>query len=457
MGRFLRKIGRFYSSIIMGNVGVFIFIGLLSVIFQEQGWYPNEDIYEISQFVYRLILPVCIAYLGGEKTGGHTGGILAVLMTAGCLTYDTQAGILVGMIAAPVGGYAWKYGGENLKRRAGSSAQMLVGSLLVGVWGCILAAGGYYIMSPVLQMVSEVLGTCVNVMTEWNMLAALSIIVEPAKVLFLNNIVNHGILVPLGMEQLQKAGSSVLFLVEANAGPGLGLLTALFFAQRERREEHAASMIAQSAGGLHEVYFPEVLSDLWLLLPLIGAGAAGNLWFQLSGCGLKGPVSPGSIITILVMAGKENIVKIAIGIALSAAVSFTGSMIVLKIQTRRKNKENTENIENIDTMEIFAYGKEETEMPIHTIGFVCDAGVGSSVMGAALFRRKLAQNQICGVQVEAYACDQIPGKLDLIVCQKDFLRLIKDVSQDTEIFPVDSFMGGEAFEALIEMIHRRNR
>ncbi|MDO4338740.1 MAG: hypothetical protein Q4C91_11755 [Eubacteriales bacterium] len=509
MSKALRKIGKFYSSMIMGNIGIFIFIGLLSVVFQEQGWFPNKNIYAISQFVYEMILPVCISYLGGERIGGRTGGILAVLMTAGCLTANAKTGILVGMLAAPVGGYTWKYGGEPLKARAGSSAQMLTGNLLAGVWGCVFAIGGYYILSPFLDVISKGLTVGVHGLLEKNMLGVLSILVEPAKVVFLNNIVNHGILVPLGMSQLKETGSSVLFLVESNPGPGLGMLAALYFMHRNKKDEYATAMVAHSIGGLHEVYFPEVLSNLWLIIPLIAAGMSGSLWFQASGCGLKAPVSPGSIITILLMAGKENLFKAAAGILISAGVSFAGSVVVLKAQrlikltradektepekpeegqgkTEQEKREErpeeaepekpeekqaaeqqmlegklfleesamdfTENTEKAETI----YRNEEKKMPIQKIGFICDAGVGSSVMGAALFRRKLAQNQLTGIQVEAYAYDQIPEGLDLIVCQKDFLRLLPEMHGDTEVFAVESLMGGTAFEKLIEVIHKRN-
>lgn len=459
MGKVLRKTGKFYSGIMMDNIGIFIFVGLLSVLFQENGWFPNENMYAISQFVYKYFLPVCIAYMGGVKIEGHTGGVLAVLMTAGCVSANESVGILAGMLAAPVGGIAWKYAGMPLKRNAGSKMQMLAGNLLAGILGAVLAGIGYYIGAPVMELISAGLTGGVNYLVENGMLGALSLLVEPAKALFLNNIVNHGILVPMGMNQLMENGQSVLFLVETNPGPGLGLLLALYAVKKEKRDTYMAAAAAQAAGGLHEMYFPEVIANLWLLLPLMAAGMAGTEYFVRAGCGLQGPVSPGSVFTILLMAGREGWIKALVGILLSAGVSFAGSMLVLRVQRRPDLPTKTEDEPSgTETGEEERKEKGKGRMRIEKIGFVCDAGVGSSAMGAALFRRKLSQNGMSeGVRVDAYSSDRIPEDLDLIVCQKDFLKVISPENSVCEKYPVESLMGGEEFDRLILLIQKRNR
>lgn len=532
MGKRLRNIGKFYSSIFMGNIGLIIFIGLFFVLFQEHGWFPNEELYEISQLVYLVILPVCIGYAGGERIAGKSGGILAVLMVAGALQADLNVGILAAMIAGPLGGAVWKYAGSRMKERSGGSLQMLSGNLLTGILGGILAILAYEVLAPLLLWISSEISTCLKTLVEYRLLVLMNVLIEPLKVLFLNNIVNHGILVPLGMSQMQEAGKSVLFLLEANPGPGFGMLAALFVVYREKRQEYGTAMFAQGAGGVHEVYFPFVLENLWLVLPLIAGGAAGTLWFELTDTGLTAPVSPGSIITILLMAGKENLVGAAGGMVISAGVSFLGSMLVLRLQGKQTEvtdagsdkaaerhvktegsqaeeiqieeksgaietvweekkpcdieevqiketpgvtetvwaEENPDSEEDSQTEETKIQGvqteetsgeeannKEEKKMAIKKIGFICDAGVGSSAMGAALFRRKLMQSRIPDVEVQAYASDQIPEDLDLIVCQKDFLRLLPEGVKDTETLAVDSLMGGEAFDELIITIQERNR
>lgn len=469
MGKVLRRIGKFYSSIMMQNIGIFIFIGLLFVLFQENGWLPNENIYAISRFVYVNILPACVAYMGGSRLSGNTGGILAVLMAAGCISANQEAGILAGMLSAPIGGTCWKYIGEPLKRRTKSETQMLAGNLLCGILGVVLAVAGYYVAAPALELASAGLTFCVNELMKHRLIAAVSIVTEPAKILFLNNIINHGVLVPIGMEQLAQTGKSVLFLVETNPGPGLGMLAALYCSNRKKRSVYAAAITAQTVGGLHEVYFPEVLGNLWLLLPLSLAGAAGTAWFEIMDCGLQGAVSPGSVVTILMMAGKTEAPKVLPGILISAGVSFAGTMAVLAVQRKireRGHKEASEeerDVQRIDgekhevpAAQSLVIEEEETRMEIRKIGFVCDAGVGSSAMGAALFRRRLAQNHIEGIEVEAYACDQIPEGLDIMVCQQDFIRVLPDEQKKTDIFPVESLMGGEEFERLIMLIRERN-
>lgn len=464
MGKRLRRIGRFYSGMIMGNVGIFLFVGLLSVIFQEQGWLPDERICGIARFVYVCILPVCLAHTGGTRLGGQGGGILAVLLTAGCLAADDRTGILAALLAAPAGGFLWKAAGEPLKRRVSSGMQMLVGNLLLGMGGCVLALGGYYLLAPGIAAVSAALAGCMGALAEKNILWALHVVVEPAKVLFFNNIINHGILLPLGLSQVEEAGSSVLFLVEANPGPGVGLLAALYCMTRKgrpaaghkRKADYAVSLLTQAAGGLHEVYFPEVLSNLWLLLPLMAAGACGTLWFQTTGCGLGTAASPGSVFTILLLAGRENLGRTAAGMAISAAVSFAGSLAVLLVTTNRPRKGEAAAGGDRQEEETGMDKQTEQKGPVRFIGFICDAGMGSSAMGAALLRRRLAQAGLRGVRAEAFAYDRIPAEVDLAVCQRDFLRLLEEKPVGPEIFAVESLTDTEAFDALLDLIRKRN-
>lgn len=472
MKKLLHKMGKFYSGIIIKNIGIFIFIGLLFVIFNDQGWFPNSEIYAISQMVYDIILPVLIGYEAGKQTGGQTGGILAVLAVAGIVAADDTIGILGGMLLGPLAGAIWKHSSAWLSRWAESSLQMLVRNVFMGILGSVLAISGYYLLSPMLGILTAGISHCVDYLVTHKIIAALSIIIEPTKVFFLNNIMNHGILVPLGMNQVQESGQSILFLLEANPGPGLGMMAALYYVIKKRRKEYAAAMFAQAAGGLHEVYFPFVLSDMMLLMPLIAGGFAGNLCFEFLGTGLQGPVSPGSVITILIMAGKGQVLRTAFGIVVSAVVAFGGSLVVLRIQAVKRDRAGhmaesetavTEAEEKQALMEALENIAEEhisqeiEPMPILKVGFICDAGVGSSAMGASLFRRKLAQTELHGVQVGPYAVDQIPQDLDLIVCQKDFCKLLPGSVADVEICTVSNLMASEEYTAIIEKIQRRNR
>lgn len=449
----LRRMGKFCSSVIMGNIGIFIFIGILSVIFNETGWLPNEEIYRISQLAYKLVLPVCISFAGGERIGGKTGGILAVLAVTGMLCANVSVGILAGMAAGPAAGAVWKYVGEFLEKHTRSSMQMLVRNLTAGTAGAGLALLGYYFLTPVMDGITAVISAGMTALVERNLTWFLNIIIEPAKVFFLNNIINHGILIPIAVSETEMAGSSILFLLESNPGPGFGMLAALYCVKKTKKEEYASAMIAQGAGGIHEVYFPVVLANLWLLLPLIASGVTGALWFDRMGAGAAAPVSPGSAITFLLMAGKNDMLVVVLGMFLSASVSFIGSMVVLKWQESVKKRKKTETIQIVEEI---PHIQEEEKMPINRIGFVCDAGVGSSAMGAAIFRRKLAQNKTEGIQVEAFAADRIPDELDLIVCQKDFYQLIPEGKKEKEIFMVENFVSVQAYDELMELLLKRN-
>ena len=248
----LHKIGKFYTRIILKHIGIFLFVGLLFVVFCDHGWLPDEEIYAISQLVYVVVLPVLIAYEGGRMITGEEGGILAVLAMSGLLVSESAIGILGAMMAGPAAGYIWKYEQRFLKDKMGSSFQMLVKNLAIAVTGGILAVAGYYLISPALQVVTELVYQAVNMLVTRGWIAMAGLIIEPAKVFFLNNLTNHAVLVPLGMEQVQETGRSVLFLLEANPGPGFGLMLALSFKQKDRRSEYATAMIAQAIGGIHE-------------------------------------------------------------------------------------------------------------------------------------------------------------------------------------------------------------
>ncbi|MCU6686971.1 PTS mannitol transporter subunit IICB [Dorea acetigenes] len=449
----LNKLGKFYTRIIMKHIGIFIFIGILFVVFHDQGWFPNENMYAISQLVYEVVLPALLAFEGGRKVGETGGGILAVLATAGLLTAESSVGILGAMVLGPAAGFLWRKEEPLIEKYAGAGFQMLGKNLAMGITGSVLAVFSYYLVSPVLAMATGLAGRMMNLLITYRAIGLLSVIIEPLKVFFMNNVVNLAILVPLGMEQLQETGSSVLFLLETNPGPGLGMLAALFVVKKERRNEYLSAIAAELAGGIHEVYFPFVWSDLRLLAPLILGGMAGNFTFVLLDAGLKGMVSPGSIFIILLMAGRGMVIPVLAGIFVSVAVSFGGSLLILRLKERKKT-EQEDREEKGKKEEKEMEGKEEKR--IGHIGFVCDGGVGSSAMGAAIFRRMLAARGMEDVCVKAYASDLIPEEIDLIVCQRDYFVMLPKKFQEREVYTVENLVSAGGYEELIEQLQRRN-
>lgn len=459
----IHNVGRFYTKIIMKHIGIFIFVGMLFVVFHDHGWLPNGDIYAISQLVYIVILPALIAYEGGRLISGENGGILAVLVMSGMLVSESSAGILGAMIAGPFAGFLWKYEQKFLEEKAGSSMQMLAKNLALGITGAVLAVFVYYLVTPVFYLVTEAFCRGVDLLVSCRMIALAGAIIEPAKVFFLNNIVNHAVLVPLGMEQVQEVGHSVLFLLETNPGPGLGLLLALGYMQKEKRTEYTAAVIAQTIGGIHEVYFPFVLSDLRLLLPLVLGGIAGDFCFVMLGAGVQGAVSPGSILIILLMSGKNGVLPVLAGISVSALVTFAGCLCV-KGMGRKKEKEKelsgvaeeSERGQLCMTVDSDNSRKKEYREKVTSVAVVCEGGVGSSAMGAALFRRVLARERIEGVRVEAYAADLVPETVQMIVCQKDYSEMLPGILKEKEVCTVENLMKTEEYERLSGEIRKRN-
>lgn len=454
---FLHRIGKFYTRVIMNNIGIFIFIGLLSVVFGDCGWFPNEDIYAFSELVYRIILPTMIAFECGRKTGGKNGGIPAVLAMAGILVLNPSVGIFGAMLIGPPAGVVWKQVEQALEKRTDFRLKMLVNNLSLAVTGGVLAILVYFLLNPALEVLTDTVYAGIQFLVVHRMMGLLSVVIEPAKVLFLNNLMNHAVLVPLGMEQISQNGSSILFLLEANPGPGFGVLLALYLSGKEKRSAYGSAMFAQAVGGIHEVYFPFVLSDLRLLFPLILGGTAGNLCFQYLGDGVQGMISPGSILIVLLMAGKESFWQVFLGTAVSALVSFVFGMLILKIGTAGEHTgEEQKQVEQkqVEQKRVEQKKEERTEekgevLPEKRMAFVCDGGFGSSVMGAALMRRLLGQRGIRGIRVEAFAADAVPEDVDIIICQKDFYPMLPKKLLDREIHLVDDLVQTAGFEAVI--------
>lgn len=454
MNQCLHRISKFYSRIIRKNIGIFIFIGILAVLFGPQGWLPYENFYAVSVFLSDMVLPVFLAFCIGESLSEYEGGIAAVLSVTGIIAADTGVGIPGALLVGTFCGVGWKYLLMPLLLKVKAGFELLCRNLAVAVWGLLLAAAAYFFVSPALVGGIHLLLGGVDVLIQKNLLFLLSMGIEPAKILFLNNSINYGLLIPLGMEQAGANGSSILFLLETNPGPGLGILLALLFFAKEKQKENGAGILIELFGGIHEIYFPAVISNLWLVLPLVAGGMAGAVCFNLTGAGLTAPAAPGSLIAIFLVAGKGELAGIFLGIVISAAVSMTGAAGVLKIQQRRTRQGYLQ--EGVgETMKTKETAMQEQ---VHTIGFICDGGMGSSAMGASVFRRRLGEKGIDGIRVSVHAGDMVPEGLDLLICQKNYLpRLEHEVGTQRKIVAVDNLLEAAAYDALIEEIGRNKK
>lgn len=456
----IHKIGRFYQKAMMKNIAIFIFSGLMLVIFGENGWFPNQELNKIANLVYVLILPIVVAYDCGMKISDSGGAVAAVIAMTGIITRDENVGFFGAMLIGPVAGFLWKKIEEFLRENGDFRMKMLTKNLSVAAVGGILSLLSYFFVVPVLEIGMTIIHNGIAFLVKNHLVFALSIIIEPAKIFFLNNLVNHAILIPLGMEQLRSVGHSFLFLAEANPGPGFGILLALFLMKRYEKNEIASAMIAQTVGGIHEVYFPFVLSELKLLFPLILGGMTGNAYFSLMNAGIQGPVSPGSIFVVLLMAGRSRIFHVAFGIVLSFVISCMSAVILLKLTQKNVVKKDEKFVLQQDAAETYIEAHAEQmgakKEAISRIVIVCDGGVGSSVMGAALLRRSLVLKQITGVTVEAFAVDLVPEDAEVILCQKDYYQCLPEDLKKREIHIVENLVQKDGFTDIIDEIIKRN-
>ncbi|MDD3361197.1 MAG: hypothetical protein PHW34_05930 [Hespellia sp.] len=462
MRKALHKIFKLYSHVIINFNGIFIFVGVLAVVFGDYGWFPNKDIYAISQFVYQCVIPILIAYalgncMQGARDGKESerlrfGGAIAVMATAGMVMAERGSGIFGAMFLGPCCSLLWERLILPLLERVKSGMEMLLRNVVVALTGAVLAVFSFYILAPALSAIVGVVFIGTDYLINHNLVFLLNILIEPAKVFFLNNVINHGIMVPLGLQQVNEHGSSILFLLESNPGPGLGVLLALYLMKVKKRKQYASSMFTQFVGGVHEVYFPEVLSNPWLIAALMGGGVTGTLCFSLMRAAALAPVSPGSILTMMMVTERDSFFAVLLGVVLSAGVSLILGLLILR--WREDGNAEREGVAVIDHPKQESIEKQSS--PVRKVGIICDGGVGSSAMGAALFRRKLKEMNVIGIEVNAYAGDQVPSELDMGICQKDFRKMTGFELEGAPLYEVESLMNQAEYEPMIEEIKKRN-
>jgi PTS system mannitol-specific IIC component len=358
----VQRFGAFLAGMVMPNLGAFIAFGLITSLFIPDGWVnkiagTQTDVSsQISTVVGPLIvilIPILIAFTGGFRVYGHRGGVVGAVALIGAMLApvalqltpislngeDTappasiaEIGptILAAFILGPLTAWILKKWDNAIAGKVKGGFEMLVDNFAAGIIGGVMAVVGLYIIGPLTFWISQGLGWLANALINTGLLPLVSIVVEPAKVLFLNNAINHGVFTPLGIEQAADAGKSIFFMIESNPGPGLGILTAmLLFGPRAVRGTVPAAMVVHFLGGIHEIYFPYVLLKPILVVAAIVGGAAGVLWETIFGLGLVGPASPGSVIAWALVSPPDNLALNLIGIVLAAAVTFVIGALLL--------------------------------------------------------------------------------------------------------------------------------
>lgn len=450
--------GRFLSGMVMPNIGAFIAWGILTALFIPTGWLPNEYLAKASGPMVQWLIPLLIAYSGGRAVYGHRGGVVGAIATAGIIAGADIPMFLGSMIMGPFGGYCIKKFDDAFESHIPEGFEMLVNNFSAGILGAILAVLAYVIVGPVVLSLNEVLRAAVEFLVNINLIPLVSIIVEPAKILFLNNAINHGIFTPIGVQESQTLGKSLFFLIEANPGPGLGMLLAFcMFGKGSAKGSAPGAAIIHFLGGIHEIYFPYILMKPLLLLAVIPAGMCGVFTLHLLDGGLIAPASPGSIFAVLAMTPKGAYFANISAVVAATVVSFIISSIVLKSSKEIGDDSSLQTAQN-DMKAMKNRGKENSKVKIvpgaqiRKIIFACDAGMGSSAMGASALRNKFKKAGFTDISVTNCAIENIPADAQIVVSHEKLAERAQKASPQAEHIFVTDFLQNNVFDILSQRI-----
>jgi PTS system mannitol-specific IIC component len=388
----VQSFGRFLSGMVMPNIGAFIAWGLITALFIPTGWLPNEKLASLVGPMITYLLPLLIGYTGGKMVGGDRGAVAGTVTTMGVIVGSDIPMFLGAMIAGPLGGLAITKFDQQVHGKIKPGFEMLVNNFSLGIIAMLVAIIAYVVIGPVVSSVTQALAAGVGWIVDKSLLPLVSIIVEPAKILFLNNAINHGVFTPLGADQAAKFGSSIYYLIETNPGPGLGVLLAYMIAGKGTAQKSAyGATIIHFFGGIHEIYFPYILMKPRLVLAVICGGMVGVGFNMVTGNALAGPPSPGSVFALTLMSTKGMGIVLTLGsIAVSAVTSFLiGSVIIRRDASESDDLDAAKAAVAASKAESKGKAVLTSAENIRSIVVACDAGMGSSAMGAAVLRKKV--------------------------------------------------------------------
>ncbi|MDR1951936.1 MAG: PTS mannitol transporter subunit IICBA [Elusimicrobiota bacterium] len=445
----IQKMGRFLSGMVMPNIGAFIAWGLITACFIPTGWIPNETFAKLVGPLLSYLLPILIGYTGGKMIYDHRGGVVGAIATAGVIVGADIPMFLGAMIVGPLGGAVIKWFDGLIRGKVRAGFEMLVDNFSAGILGGILAIIAFIAIGPVCQFINEALGAGAKFFADHGLLPFVSIFVEPAKVLFLNNAINHGVFTPLGAAQVAETGKSIFFMIESNPGTGLGMLLAYWLAGKGTAKASApGAIIIHFFGGIHEIYFPFVLMNPILIIAMIGGSFVNILVLTFLGGGLVAPASPGSIFAELIMTAPGSYFANVAAITLSAVTSFILSVVLLK--AFGKGEDLQEAIARKDALKAESKGAPIDASKVDAILFACDAGMGSSAMGETMLRKKLKEAGLEHIKVLHSAIDQISGNPAIILVHSQLKDRVKSKCPGSRIIAVTDLIGAPEYDLLVK-------
>lgn len=476
----VQKLGTALSNMVMPNIGAFIAWGLITALFIEQGWLqaifaglrdPDGWVAKIGGWgaydgagivgpMITYLLPLLIGYTGGRMVHGNRGAVVGAIATMGVIAGAEVPMFMGAMIMGPLGGWCMKKLDALWEGKIRPGFEMLVDNFSAGILGMLLAIFGFFGIGPIVSGFTRGAGSAVDFLVNNNLLPLTSILIEPAKVLFLNNAINHGVLTPLGTTQALETGKSVLFLLEANPGPGLGLLLAfMFFGRGAARASAPGAAVIQFFGGIHEIYFPYVLMKPKLIIATILGGMTGVFINVLFGSGLRAPAAPGSIIAVYAQTASGSFLGVTLSVFGAAAVSFVVAAFLLKTDKAADEGDLSAATASMESMK----GKKSSVSGLLTGGgriqnivFACDAGMGSSAMGASVLRKKVNAAGFGDVKVTNQSIANLTDSYGLVVTHRDLTDRARQRTGSAVHVSVDDFMSTPAYDEIVEMLRRTN-
>ena len=454
----VQKLGTTLSNMVMPNIGAFIAWGILATLFIETGWFPNPTLSVMVSPILTYLLPLLIGYTAGFNVYGQRGAVVGAMATFGAIVGSSVTMFIGAMIMGPLGAWCIKKFDEKFQEKIRPGFEMLLNNFSAGIIGFILIILAFLAVGPVVSSLTAAIGVGVQAIINAKMLPLANILIEPAKVLFLNNALNHGIFTPLGTEQVAEAGKSILFLLESNPGPGLGILLAYsFFGKGSAKSSAPGAVIIEFLGGIHEIYFPYVMMKPLLLLAAIAGGIVGTFTFQLLGAGLSAAASPGSIIAILAMTPRGGYLPVIAGVAAAAVASFLVASVILKAD--RSESDSLESAQAASqAAKAASKGQEvapsQEELMISTdavqqIIFACDAGMGSSAMGASILREKVKKAGL-DIPVTNKAISNLTDTPNtLIVTQEELAERAAQKTPSAIHVSVDNFLATPKYDEIV--------
>ncbi|MFV8053609.1 PTS mannitol transporter subunit IICBA [Mycobacterium sp. 48b] len=478
----VQKLGTSLSNMVMPNIGAFIAWGLITALFIEQGWLqaifsglrdPDGWVARIGGWgsydgagivgpMITYLLPVLIGYTGGRMIHGNRGAVVGAIATMGVVAGADVPMFMGAMIMGPLGGWAMKKADALWEGKIRPGFEMLVDNFSAGILGMLLAIFGFFGIGPIVSSFTRAAGNAVDFLVNNDLLPLTSLLIEPAKVLFLNNAINHGVLTPLGTTQALETGKSILFLLETNPGPGLGVLLAfMVFGRGAARASAPGAAIIQFFGGIHEIYFPYVLMKPKLIAATILGGMTGVFINVLFGSGLRAPAAPGSIIAIYAQTAGGSFLGVTLSVLGATAVSFAVASLLLKTDRADAEPDLAAATAEMEAMK----GKKSSVAsalvgaprgPVRSIVFACDAGMGSSAMGASVLRKKIRAAGFGDIAVTNQSIANLTDTYDLVVTHRDLTDRARLKTASAAHVSVEDFMSSPRYDEIVEMLADTN-